>query len=192
MSTAQPGADNEPVRRPTWHDRAPGLVTAAILVVLLTFLTIGILTMTVPSGAEPPGPKVFPTIVAVLTGVLLVMQLVALSRPAVRTMKADPDPGQDTDDAPEARAPGTHDPDDVNSRALVGAMGSFLVFSLLLQPVGWLISAALLFTGVAWSIGARNLPTVLGAGLAISSVVQLAFGGGLGLALPAGILEGVF
>lgn len=191
MSSESSHAQSPPARQPTWADRAPGLVTAAILTVLLAFLIIGVLTMEVPSGAEPPGPKVFPVIVAVLTGALLVMQLITLTRPAARTMKADPDPS-DAHDAPAARAPGTHDPHDVNRRALLGALGSFLVFTVVLQPVGWLISAALLFTAVAWSIGARNLPTVLAAGLAISSVVQLAFGGGLGLALPPGILEGVF
>lgn len=179
--------------RSIWSDRAPALVTIVILIGLLAFLVVGILTMEVPSGAEPPGPRVFPTIVAILTAVLLVLQVLTLRRTPAATIKADPDADPDVSlTEQEARAPGTHDADDVNLPGLLGAVGSFLAFTLLLQPLGWLIASALLFSGVAWSLGARNLPVVIGTGLAISSTVQLAFGGALGLALPAGILEGLF
>ncbi len=189
MSTDARSGEPAAVEHPSRRDRAPALVTTAILAGLLVFLVVGILTMEVPSGAEPPGPRVFPIVVAILTAVLLVLQAVGLARPPAPSMKADPDaaPGEQ-----EARAPGTHDADDVNVPGLLGAVATFLAFTLLLQPLGWLIAATLLFAGVAWSLGARKVPTVLGAGLAIASVVQLAFGGGLGLALPPGILEGVF
>ncbi len=175
--------------RERWRQQAPKIATVSVLAPLLAFLVIGIVTMEVPSGAEAPGPKVFPIMVAILTGVLLVVQLVTLGRAPKATMKADPAPAGKV--AP-SQPPGTHAANDINGVGLIGAVGSFFVFTLLLEPIGWLISAALLFVGIAWSIGARNVLTILAGGLAIASIVQLAFGGGLGMALPAGILEGLF
>jgi putative tricarboxylic transport membrane protein len=66
-----------------------------------------------------------------------------------------------------------------------------VLFALLLQPVGWLLSGALLFFGVAWAFGGRRPLFEAAVALAYSSVVQLAFVGGLGLNLPSGILGGV-
>lgn len=194
-STDHPG-------HPSQH--LPGIVTAAILAGLLIFLLAGIFTMEIPSGATSPGPLVFPIIVAVLTGVLLVAQLVAVFLPVKASMKGDMSPAardelatEDDEGAPGAdgeeqpdEAAGTDDP--INAKAVIGAVGCVAVFVLILQPLGWLISAALLFVGIGFAMGERKLPSLLAAGLAISSVVQLGFGGGLGLTLPAGILSGVF
>lgn len=173
------------------RDRAPGLVTAALLVGLLAFLVHGILTMDVPPGADSPGPKVFPMIVTCATALMLVAQVIDLFRPEPPSMKTDPSPGDTVAQDLEHTAPGVPD-EGVNLRALLGVVLAILVFSLLLEPLGWLISAAALFTGIALLMGARSPLTALGAGLAIASAIQLAFGAALGLNLPAGILEGVF
>lgn len=175
--------------RETVREQAPRIATVLVLIPLLAFLIHGIVTMEVPSGAEAPGPRVFPIMVAVLAGVLLVSQLLTLGRAPRVTMKSDPSPAGEM--AP-AHVPGVHAADDINRVGLIGAVATFFAFTLILEPVGWLLSSALLFIGVAWSIGARNIFAICAAGLAIASVVQLAFGGGLGLTLPSGILEGMF
>lgn len=196
------GAGDEPAvppDHPSHHSqRLPGIVTAAILAGLLIFLLAGMVTMEIPPGATSPGPLVFPVIVASLTGALLIAQLIALFRPVKASMKGDMSPGaKQVTDEPEIEAeeaehaPGVPD-DSVNGKVVLGVVGSVAVFIAILQPVGWLISAALLFAGIGFAMGERKLRTLAAAGLAISSLIQLGFGGGLGLSLPAGILSGVF
>ena len=76
-------------------------------------------------------------------------------------------------------------------RGVAVVSASLVLFMVVLTTLGWLISAALLFAGVAWGLGSGRHLVNLGAGLALSSVIQLAFSGGLGLPLPAGILAGL-
>ncbi|MFE3736825.1 tripartite tricarboxylate transporter TctB family protein [Streptomyces sp. NPDC059134] len=78
-----------------------------------------------------------------------------------------------------------------NHRALAGLVGTIAAFIALLVPLGWLLSGALLFWGVARALGSRRPVFDLFLSIAISSTVQLAFSAGLGLNLPPGILAGV-
>ena len=80
----------------------------------------------------------------------------------------------------------------IDWRCLGIVVASLTVFILLLQPVGWLLSAALLFFGVAYALGSRRYLFDAVLSLVFSSVIQLAFVAGLGLNLPAGILGGIF
>ena len=48
--------------------------------------------------------------------------------------------------------------------------------SLLLDPVGWIIAAAVLFWGVAYALGSRRPVFDIGVRLVMSSVIQLIFG----------------
>lgn len=187
MSTAAGHRNTDAPANSAARSRIPELVTAVILASLLVYLVVGIVTMDIPPGAEPPGPKVFPYIVVALTSALLVAQVVTLIRPPAPPQRSAGDGDATADDTPDGESA-----DHVNGPAVAGAIVAFLAFSFVLEPLGWLLSAALLFTGVAWSLGSRALLTALGTGLAISSIVQLGFGGGLGLSLPPGILEGLF
>lgn len=54
--------------------------------------------------------------------------------------------------------------------------------------LGWPIAAAVLFGGVAWTLGAKKWCLALLTGFALGLVVFIAFGGFLGLSLPAGPL----
>ena len=69
---------------------------------------------------------------------------------------------------------------------------SLVLFIALLRPAGWIIAAALLFWGVSYALGARRPIFDASVALVMSSLIQLIFGAGLGLNLPAGFLEGVF
>lgn len=151
-----------------------GLVVAAILVALGIYLTAGILTMDVPEGAKMPGPKFFPILITIATFILAALL-------AVHTLRR-PDPVP-------ALAPGQRFFSDWKPLTLV--FFAFLAFALLLVPVGWLLSAALLFWCVSAALGSKRRLFDVGLSLVFSACIQLAFGAGLGLNLPAGILEGI-
>lgn len=154
-------------------EHAASLPLALVVLGVSIFLTHGVLTMQVSASASPPGPKFFPIIVVVLgyvVGISLLLQWFrARSRSAEHTGA----------DLPKL---------DWLHIGIVA--GSLVVFMLILVPVGWLISGTLLFAGVAYGLGSRHHLANIVAGLALSSFIQLAFSGGLGLPLPAGILGG--
>lgn len=174
-----------------WHGRS-GLVVALVLAGISSYLLVGILTMTVPQGAASPGPKFFPTLIVVAGYVLsALLALDTIRRPA----PPEP-PGDAQDDAPEAAHPQTPAAEAPRMysdwKALGIAFGGFLAFALLIEPLGWILAAALLFFSVAYAVGSRRYVFDLSLALVLSSLIQLAFGAGLGLNLPAGILGGIF
>lgn len=75
-------------------------------------------------------------------------------------------------------------------KTLGGVFASFVVFIVILNPVGWVISAAALFWAIAYFLGSKRPIFDLGVALIFSSIIQLIFGGLLGLALPAGFVGG--
>ena len=166
-------------RHGAWTGRG-GLVLAGLMLALGIYLTLGIVTMEVPEGAESPGPTFVPTIVAV--GCYLLAALIAW-----QTWRHPEDP---THEEPLDAYGGEHATFS-DWRAVGICVLGFLAFALLLQPLGWILAAALLFWSVAVAMGSSKGLTDVAVALVMSSVVQLAFSAGLGLNLPAGILEGV-
>ncbi|MCP3425581.1 tripartite tricarboxylate transporter TctB family protein [Rothia sp. AR01] len=153
------------------------LVIAALILLLAVYLTVGLITMDVPDSAQPPGPRFYPLILTV--GAYLLAALLALGAlrggsPSARTSAG-------------ARGAPTGD-----TRALLLAIGAFLAFIVILVPLGWLLSATLLFWAIAASIGSTRKLFDLGVSLVVSAAVQVAFSLGLGLNLPPGILGGIF
>jgi putative tricarboxylic transport membrane protein len=193
-----------------WWKRRTGLVVPAIMAVISAVLFIGTATMVVPSTASFPGPQVFPLIVASATLILAIVLAIDTIRhpePALTSAEATADGITDavtlTPDAMGAAGLdelATQSADDgpepvplrprSNVRALVGVVGTVVVFVAALDPVGWLISAAFLFWGVSRALGSRRPLFDIAVAFALSAVAQLAFSGGLGLHLPPGILEG--
>lgn len=179
------------------------LVVPAILLVVAGFLTVGTLSMVQPPSVQKPGPTFFPWIVI---GVLVAMAVastvqilaqrrsagVAADVPLTEDQLIDED-GQITGtppDVPPGRAPWP-----LNAvsdwRAVLTVLAAFVALVVLLVPVGWIISAAILFWGVAYAFGSRRPIFDLSIALVMSSAIQLIFGVALGLNLPAGFLEGV-
>jgi putative tricarboxylic transport membrane protein len=70
-------------------------------------------------------------------------------------------------------------------------IGGVVAFVLLLEHLGWIISAAALFWLVAYALGSRRPVFDIGVGLLFSSIIQLAFGAALGLSLPSGFIGGI-
>ncbi|MEV7084543.1 tripartite tricarboxylate transporter TctB family protein [Streptomyces sp. NPDC093085] len=209
--------------------RRTGLVVPVLLAVTGVVLGAGTLTMEVPANVASPGPRMFPTVVAIACLVFAVLTTVDVLRnpepehtaPAgttaagttaagttaagtttvgtttVGTTAADTAPGGTAsgDTAPSGTTPA--EPiapvrPRSNHLAVAGLVGTVVAFIALLEPLGWLISGALLFWGVARALGSRRTVFDAFLSVAISSTVQLAFSAGLGLNLPPGILAGVF
>ncbi|AUS77339.1 tripartite tricarboxylate transporter TctB family protein [Actinoalloteichus sp. AHMU CJ021] len=204
------GAGTE--HRSFWTGRS-GLVVAAFLLGLAIFLTYGTLTMEVPPNVSSPGPQFFPTIVTVLTYLLAVLLAVQVIRhpsvPQEETAAEETDGAAEEEGAGEgAEASGEETPASAGGagerpaveryrthtdwRTVGIVVASFVAFTVLLVPVGWLISGALLFWGVTYALHGKRPLFDASVALVVSSVIQLAFSAGLGLNLPAGILGGVF
>ncbi|WP_432536441.1 tripartite tricarboxylate transporter TctB family protein [Kineococcus arenarius] len=174
-STALPPAAPEPSRG--------SFAMAAVVTGFALYLTYGLVVMDANEGGDGgPGPRFFPVLVLVLAWVVAVgLALDAVrERRRARPRGAAPESGAGAgDDRPTA-------PTDWRSVALVA--GTFAVFTAVLVPLGWLIAGTWLFWGTAQALGSRRRLFDLGVALAVASVVQLAFGAGLGLNLPAGLL----
>ncbi|MGN6754462.1 MAG: tripartite tricarboxylate transporter TctB family protein [Intrasporangium sp.] len=67
----------------------------------------------------------------------------------------------------------------------------FGVSAALIGPLGWVIAGSLLFWGCAFALGNRHHIRGLLVGIAISLITFYAFAIGLGVNLPAGILDGI-
>ncbi|MFI8527357.1 tripartite tricarboxylate transporter TctB family protein [Promicromonospora sukumoe] len=168
---------------------------AVVVLVVAAYLAYGTVTMEVSDSAAPPGPQFFPvivTVVASVVGLLLLAQGIrGRLRPAARQGAGSGGSGPDAA-AGTGPAPASGDAAErIDWRQVAIVAGTFGAFILILEPVGWLVSGALLFAGVSYGLGSTKHLVNIGAGLALSSVIQLAFAGGLGLPLPSGILAGI-
>jgi putative tricarboxylic transport membrane protein len=157
-------------------DRAQYLVVA-VLVLVGAFLLYNAITL--PGGyakVDPVGPKLFPMIIGVGLLVTAVILAVAIPRGSV----GEADAGEDID------------PDSPGDWRTVGLLvGLFVATILLVNFLGWAIMGALLFAGAATILGSRHYirNVVIGAALSVASFY--AFYSGLGIPLPAGVLDGI-
>jgi putative tricarboxylic transport membrane protein len=67
----------------------------------------------------------------------------------------------------------------------------FIANALLIDWLGWVISGSLLFWGAAIVLGSRRYFLALAAGVVLGLATFYGFAIGLGLGLPAGILQGI-
>lgn len=165
------------------------LYLAGILALFTAYIGYGIITMDVPESAQSPGPKFYPTLLVIATSAIIVGLVISALRFPDReegdTLYVPP-VGENRS---ESMIQSSDRPD---TRNLVIAIVAFLVFTLILEPVGWIISAALLFWVLTMAFNSKKPLTKLAVALVVSCAIQVAFSSGLGLALPAGILGGVF
>lgn len=130
-----------------------------------------------PITAGSMGPRALPYLV----GAALVVSGLAVTAAVLRGHRGEAEQGEDVAD---------HDHTDWLTVALL--VGLLLVHIFLIVPAGWPIAAALLFGGCAIVLGAKPRWRALVIGLLLALVLQAAFSGGLGVALPPGpLLEGV-
>ncbi|MCD1647796.1 tripartite tricarboxylate transporter TctB family protein [Marinobacter adhaerens] len=114
-------------------------------------------------GAETVGPETFPTMLAV---VLVAGSLYLMIKP-------DPD---------------AQWPVGKSAVELLISLVVLVVYTLLLEPLGFVIATTLAVGALSWRMGAAPRPAFL-TGLLSAVVVFVLFNYGLSLSLPAGLLE---
>jgi len=119
------------------------------------------------------------TFAYVVGGVLLLLAVLL----AVATARGDAPQAEEGEDVDLSG--GT----DVRTLLLLVAVLSVNVF--LIETLGWAITGAILFTGAAWVLGSRHWVRDVAIGVALSVGTFYAFYVGLGVPLPAGILNGI-
>ncbi|MEN4399288.1 tripartite tricarboxylate transporter TctB family protein [Mycolicibacterium senegalense] len=157
-------------------DKAQYLV-CAVLAAVGGFLIYDALTLT--SGfakVDPVGPQAFPLGIGIVLMVLALILALAIPRGSV----GEADAGEDVD---------PNMPGDWRTVGLL--VGLFVLVIVLVKPLGWAITGALLFAGAATILGNRHYLRNLVIGAVLSLASFYAFYSGLGIPLPAGILDGI-
>jgi putative tricarboxylic transport membrane protein len=157
-------------------DKAQYLV-CVVLVAVGAFLIYDAVTLDAGfAKVDPVGPKLFPIAIGIILIVLAVILAFAIPRGSV----GEADAGEDVD---------PNMPGDWRTVGLL--VGLFVAVILLVDPLGWAITGTLLFAGAATILGSHHYirNVVIGAVLAVGSFY--AFYSGLGIPLPAGILDGI-
>lgn len=152
-------------------------IVCVVLIAVGAFLIYDALSLEAGfAKVDPVGPRLFPIAIGAILVVLAVALAVAIPRGSV----GEADAGEDVD-------PNT--PGDWRTVGLL--VGLFVAVILLVNPLGWAIAGTLLFAGAATILGSRHYirNVVIGAVLAVASFY--AFYSGLGIPLPAGILDGI-
>lgn len=165
------------------------LTMPTVLVAFATYLLVGIITMKVPEGSAFPGPQFFPMLIT--AGLYLFATLLVVG--AVREHRTEPDSAASAAPTAPASAAAPEKPAvqrtvRVDARSLAWVVGSFLVFALVLNILGWIIAAGLLFWCIARGFGSTRWLFSLVVGLTVSSLSYIAFDMALGMSLPSGIL----
>jgi putative tricarboxylic transport membrane protein len=158
------------------RDRAE-LGFAALLGVVGGLVLWDAATLQAPySQADPVGPRTVPFLV----GGLLLACALWLAVDVLRGGHGEAEGGEDVDLSHPTEW-----------RVVVPLVAVFLGNVLLIDRLGWVISGALLFWGSAWALGSRHYVRDAVVSLLLSLGTFYGFYLGLGIYLPAGLLEGV-
>ncbi|MFF0864589.1 tripartite tricarboxylate transporter TctB family protein [Nonomuraea sp. NPDC003560] len=154
----------------------PELGLAVVVLGLGVLVMVGTLDVSAAASQLGLGPRFFPMLVGaamVLIGLFYVIDV-------LRGGAGDPEESEDVDaDAPT----------DWRSVGLVS--GVFLAFAALLDVLGWVIGASLLFFGLSVVLGAEHKVRAAVVAVVLGVTTYLLFVKGLGVSLPAGPLGGV-
>ncbi|MFC7847482.1 tripartite tricarboxylate transporter TctB family protein [Arthrobacter sp. NPDC057388] len=153
------------------------LGVAALLGVAGAVVLADALRLVVPySQSDPVGPKALPIVV----GGLLLVCAVMLAVNVLRGGRGEAEGGEDVDL--------THPAD---WKTVLPLAGAFIANILLIDWAGWVISGTVLFWGSVWALGSRHYVRDGLISLALALLTFYGFYLGLGIALPAGLLEGI-
>ena len=169
MSSAAPGGTQEQGRSELGV--ALFLGALGILVVVQALL--------LPESRIVRGP-VGPAAVPLVVGGLLVVVSIFLAIDVWRGGRGEPEGGEDIE-----LGGGT----DWRTVGLLAA--AFVANALLIEPLGWVFSGAILFWGSAFALGSRHYIRDVVIAFAMSIGSWYLFALGLGIVLPPGILRGI-
>ena len=128
------------------------------------------------SKSDPVGPKTVPFIVA---GMLVVCAIL-LAVNVLRGGKGEAEGGEDVDLAHPA-----------DWKTVLPLAGAFILNILLIDWAGWVVSGTVLFWGSVLALGSRHFVRDGLISVALSLLTFYGFYLGLGIALSAGLLEGI-
>ncbi len=167
-----PAAEPQPSR-----SRVPDFALCAGLAVAGIVILIDALRLNNNvTGVDPLGPRPLPVLVG---GALIVLAgLLALA--VARGNLGEAEAGEDID---------LHAKADLKTVALLA--GVFAANIALIDLLGWVISGSLLFYGLVIVLGSRHFIRDLAISIALALATFYGFAIGLGVALPAGILQGI-
>ncbi|MEU9508625.1 tripartite tricarboxylate transporter TctB family protein [Micromonospora sp. NPDC048170] len=158
------------------RDRAQYAVCAFLALVGVLVLVDAARTGHAISAADAIGPKPVP----ILLGVLLLIVATLYTVDVARGGTGEPEAGEDVD----LTTP-------IDWRTVLLLIGAFLVNAVLIDRLGWVISGSLLFWGSAFALGNRHHVRNLLIAVALSLATFYTFAIGLGVSLPAGVLQGI-
>lgn len=167
----EPGAAG--VRARWWR---PELGLALVVPALGGLVVAGTLDVSAAASGLGLGPRFFPLLVG---GAMIVIGVCYVAD-VLRGGSGDPEESEDVD----PRAP-------ADWRGVGLVSGVFLAFTAVLDTVGWIIAAPLLFFGLSVALGAERKGRAAALGLVLGVTTYLVFVRGLGVTLPAGPLTGV-
>ncbi|KUL26261.1 tripartite tricarboxylate transporter TctB family protein [Streptomyces regalis] len=130
----------------------------------------------VTNGTDPVGPRAVP----LLLGALLLLLAVLYAVDVARGGRGEPEAGEDVDLSQGS-----------DWRTVLLLIAVFVANALLIERLGWVISGGLLFWGTAFALGNRHYIRNLLISATLSLTTFYAFAIGLGVNLPAGVLQGI-
>ena len=164
----------------TVQERTQGRSELGVAVLLLV---LGVVTLwdatQIATGVAQAG-VVGPRAVPYLVGGLLVVCAVALAIDVLRGGHGEAEGGEDVD---------LSHPSDW--RTLLLLVGVFLANVVLMDLAGWWLSGAVLFFGCAYALGSRHYVRDAVLAFLMSFGTYYVFAVGLGIFLPAGVLQGI-
>ncbi|MFH8563566.1 tripartite tricarboxylate transporter TctB family protein [Streptomyces sp. NPDC017988] len=163
--------------RRAWLREHSELGVSVLLLALGALVLTDALTMDVEIAQRGPiGPKTVP--VAVGIGLLVVALLLAVD--VLRGGRGEAESGEDIDLSEPA-----------DWRTVLLLAGVFLAAAVLIEPLGFPVTGALLFWGSAYALGSRHLDRDPLIAAVLSVVTYVIFNNLLGVPLPGGPLMGV-
>jgi putative tricarboxylic transport membrane protein len=176
MSSPIDEPSGEDARPPRGKDRAQYGVCAFLALLGTAVIVDGLGIPHITSSTDPVGPRAVP----VLLGALLLLVAVLYAVDVARGGHGEPEAGEDVDLSQA-----------VDWRTVLLLICAFVANAVLIERLGWVISGALLFWGTAFALGNRHHVRNLLIAVALSLTTFYAFAIGLGVNLPAGVLQGI-
>ncbi|MET7330337.1 tripartite tricarboxylate transporter TctB family protein [Nonomuraea sp. NPDC005650] len=158
------------------RDRAQYGVCAVLAVTGVLVIADALRITHLTSSNDPIGPRPVP----ILLGAALLAVAVAYAADVARGGRGEPEAGEDVDLTTR-----------VDWRTVLLLIGAFLLNAALIDWLGWVISGTILFWGSAFALGNRHHVRGLLIAGTLALVTFYAFAIGLGVNLPAGVLQGI-
>ena len=152
------------------------LAFAGSLLILGLIVVFDTANMLVPPASGTVGPQIFPYLVSgflILVSIGIIIQV-------LRGNLGQPE-GTEFGDTIEK----------TDFKTLLVVAGSMATYPLLIERAGFIVATTVVFFGVSFAFGARNVLKNLAISIVFSAIVYFGFTRGLNVNLPSGIMGGL-